>query len=223
MVVSLQLSHLEVIGYATRLDDDMLPTIVAPIFRRRADPEQVVLPPFSLRRGLVFTGSTCSANELDALEAVEQVTRLDEPIQARSGFELWVDVERRPIYERADVAERKLRRIAFDAIDQAKDALARGDLDGASRHAGIALAADDRRIEPPALLAAVRRKQGNAGSGLMCKVAQGRIEAARFEALVQVYLDLSTTRSRDAALCAVRGRLDKPEKIGPATEAARRQ
>jgi len=74
-----------------------------------------------------------------------------------------------------------------DETDPAKAALAAADIKEVERFTGIAISANDRRAEPFAIRAAIRRRQGNkAGEAVMAKLAArpsgtlGRLpEAAR--------------------------------------------
>jgi hypothetical protein len=47
------IEDLDVIGYADTLPQELLPRLVAPVFRRRSNPKQIVLPPFKFYEGMV--------------------------------------------------------------------------------------------------------------------------------------------------------------------------
>ncbi len=106
----------------------------------------------------------------------------------RADHELWVDQAFDRHYETRHDVEQTLRRIASDSIRQAEAAFAQGRHDEAERPCGIAISADDRRIEPLALKAAIRRTQGNAtGESQMAELASRVMDEPSFFALVSRY------------------------------------
>lgn len=181
-------SDLEIAGYANVLSETMLPSVVPPVFRLKAEPDRVFLPPYQYNSGLV-----CNATEVSQTEAVElrdasQITLFGEAYPARIGFELWVDRSFAPRYEAIEDVDRQLAGIAADGIREAEAALRGGDLEAAERYCGIAISANDRRLEPLAIKAAIRRRQGNrAGEALMATLAAAAIGEFGFRELVDGY------------------------------------
>src|ERR1039457_5273215 len=100
-------------------------------------------------------------SELEELSGSREITLFDDAFPAHAGFELWVDESFQWHYQPLDEAEQELRRIADKAIQSAAGALRRDDLRQADRLGGVAISADDRRVEPLAIKAAIRRIQKN--------------------------------------------------------------
>ena len=85
-------------------------------------------------------------------------------------------------------AEKTLDGIATESIERAKAALAAADIKEVERFTGIAFSANDRRAEPFAIRASIRRRQGNkAGEAVMAKLAARAIGEADFAVLVDRY------------------------------------
>src|ERR1035438_2026157 len=145
------LDDLEIVGYADVLKETMLPGVVPPVFRLKADAQRTLLPPYHLNAGFLYNATEIPRSELEELSASREITLFDDAFPARAGFELWVDQSFQWQYQPLDVAEQELRRIADEAIRNAEDALRRDDLRQAERLSGVAISADDRRVEPLAI------------------------------------------------------------------------
>jgi hypothetical protein len=166
----------------------MLPSVVPPVFRLKADPRRSLLPPYSFNGGFVCNAAEVAPRELEALRDAREITLFDDPFPAQPGYELWVDQSFQRHYEHRDQAEANLGRIAAASIGQAEAALKEGSLEEAERLAGVAISADDRRVAPLAIKAAVRRLQGNAtGESLMAELAAPVLEEGGFSLLVSNY------------------------------------
>jgi len=125
--------------------------------------------------------------ELEELRDAEEITLFDAAFPARADYELWVDQSFQWHYEQRGEAERKLRDIADRAIKDAEEAFAGGDFEAAEHLSGVAISADDRRVEPLAIKAAIRRLQGNpAGERLMAELGAPALKD-KFEVLVADY------------------------------------
>jgi hypothetical protein len=143
---------------------------------------------------------------LEELRDSREITLFDNAFPARAGFELWVDQSFQWHYQRLDEVKRKLRAIAEEAIRNAEDALRKGDLQQAERLSGVAISADDRRVEPLAIKAAICRIQRNStGEQLMAELAAPVLEERLFNLLVNDY-------------CASR---ERPAPASPASSARR--
>jgi hypothetical protein len=179
---------LEIVGYANVLSETMLPSVVPPVFRLKADPDRAFLPPYSFNAGFLCNATEVPASELDELRDAGEITLFGGVSPARREFELWVDQSFHWHYQSFDEARRELGRIASEAIKQATDALREGDLPRAERLAGVAISADDRRVEPLAIKAAVRRSRGNPlGERLMAELAARVAGEESFRILVDGY------------------------------------
>ncbi|MCX6635815.1 MAG: hypothetical protein NT090_12160 [Acidobacteria bacterium] len=183
-----RVDELEIAGYAEVLKETMLPSVVPPVFRLKADPRRSLLPPYSFNGGFVCNAAEVAPRELEALRDAREITLFDDPFPAQHGYELWVDQSFQRHYEHRDQAEANLGRIAAASIGQAEVALREGSLEEAERLAGVAISADDRRVEPLAIKAAIRRLQGNAtGESLMAELAAPVLEDRLFSLLVTNY------------------------------------
>jgi len=149
------LENLEIIGYANVLGPDSVPHIVAPIFRLRETPDVLLFPPFRLAGTVVLGETRGSLRDMDSFATTGRATRLQEAIPARADHELWIDQQMQPHYDPAVEADATLRRIALDAVKEARAALKQPNLHEAERLCGVAVAADDRLPEPLILMAAI--------------------------------------------------------------------
>lgn len=182
------LNDLEIVGYADVLKETMLPGVVPPVFRVKAGAQRALLPPYHLNAGFLYNATEVPRSELEELSGSREITLFDDAFPAHAGFELWVDESFQCHYQPLDEAERELRRIADEAIRNAEDALRRDDLRQAERLSGVAISADDRRVEPLAIKAAIRRLQRNeAGERLMAELAAPVLEERLFNVLVNDY------------------------------------
>ena len=188
MATPWNLDDLEIVGYADVLKETVLPTVVPPVFRLKADSQRAFLPPYSFNAGFLCNATDVLRSELEELRDSREITLFDDAIPARAGFELWVDQSFQWHYQPLDEAEQKLRRIADEAIRNAEDVLRKGDLQQAQRLSGVAISADDRRVEPLAIKAAIGRIQGNkTGERLMAELAAPVLEERLFNLLVDDY------------------------------------
>jgi hypothetical protein len=181
------LDELEIVGYANVLKETMLPSVVPPVFRLKADNQRAFLPPYSFNAGFLCNATEVPQSELEQLRDSREITLFD-AFPALEGFELWIDQSFQWHYEPRDQAEEKLHQIADWEIRKAQDALLIDDLPKAERLSGVAISADDRRVEPLAIKAAIRRIQGNkSGEQLMASLAAPVLEKKLFVLLVDHY------------------------------------
>lgn len=179
---------LEIVGYADVLDETMLPSVVPPVFRIKAEPHRAFLPPYSLNAGFLCNATEVPVSELEELRDSREITLFDEEFPARRDFELWIDRSFQWHYQPLDEAERNLSHIAADEIRRAEDAFREGDLSQAERCSGVAISADDRRVEPLAIKAAIcRMRSDNSGERLMARLAAPVLEERLFNLLVDDY------------------------------------
>ena len=172
MVDRIQLEGLQIIGYADDLPDTMLPSVVPPVFQSKAEPNRIFLPPYHMNRGFLWDATEVSHAELEELKDDGEVTLFDTRYDARRDYELWIDQCLQPNYQPQVEATENLLRIADNHIARAEAALKMSDLNEADRLSGVAAAADDRKLEPFAIKAAIRRFEGNrTGVQLMTDLA----------------------------------------------------
>ena len=191
-----QITDLEIVGYATVLKDTMVPSIVPPVFRLKADASRILFPPYTFAAGSVWNATEASTHDLERLAENREITRFEKPFPAQRDFELWVDQKMEPHYRPHAKAHETLRSIANDSIQHARGAFAKGDQAGADRLCGIALSADDRLIEALAIKAAIRRqKQDAAGERVMAKLASRTLGPEAFERLVSDCVQSAPSKS----------------------------
>ncbi len=182
--------ELLVVGYADALNPNMLPSIVPPVFGKRADRTRFILPPFRIDASEVRNGTEVDQEELADLQAAEEITLFapGEVVDAQQGFELWIDQDFVHRYEPSAIVRTQLRVIAAKHVDLAVSALKEGRLVEAERFGGIAISANDRRIEPLVIRAVICRLEGNlAGEQLMVEMASSALTSEAFNALVERY------------------------------------
>ena len=188
MATPWNLDDLEIVGYADVLKETVLPTVVPPVFRLKADSQRAFLPPYSFNAGFLCNATEVLQPELEELRDSREITLFDDVFPAHASFELWVDQSFQWHYQPWDEAEQELRGIADEAIRKAEDALRRGDLQQAERLSGVAISADDRRVEPLAIKAAICRINGNrTGEQLMAELAAQALKGEPFNRLVGDY------------------------------------
>lgn len=182
------IKSLEIVGYADRPSDLMLPAVVPPVFRVKAAPHRILLPPYAIRSGQVCDALERTNDDLAVLEDAGEITMLAEPKDARIDHELWVGLDKAVHYEPIPEASAKLREIAVGHASRAAEALQADDLENAENLCRVALSADDRLMDPIAISAAITRRRGNKGDEkLMGKLAHGRLTPQGLEYLIDGY------------------------------------
>jgi len=180
---------LQIVGYANRLEETMLPRVVPPIFRATAGPERVLMPPYVIRFGTVYNAVEVTPAELEAMRRDGKVTVIEGSLQAKPDHELWIATDWQVNYEPVPIAAGKLREIALQNIRDASAAIQKGDFELAHRHCEVAISADDRMVDPLAISAAIARRENDKGTvRLMEKLAEGLLIAPDgFEMIVKGY------------------------------------
>jgi len=192
---SWNIADLEVVGYANVFGETMLPTVAPPVFRFKADATRALLPPYHLNGAAVYNATAVSQAELEELRAAREITLFDDSFAAQANYELWIDQSFQRHYQPLDEAESELGRIAERAIHEAEEALRQGNLADAERLSGVAISANDRRVEPLAINAAISRLNGDAaGERLMAELAASALEARLFKMLVDEYCKAAPRR-----------------------------
>ena len=188
MATSLPVKDLNIVGYANVLPASMLPSIVPPIFNLRNDPSRFFLPPYTFKAGCLCGAAEVLKPELIGLQRDREITLFPEILEAKSGYELFVDQEFQCQYMLRAEADAWLAAIAEKSVAEAETALRLGDLDKADRLAGVALSADDRKVTPLVLLGAVHRARGDQeGEHLMASLAKHAVSEAEFRRMVGYY------------------------------------
>jgi hypothetical protein len=199
--------ELEIVGYANVLKSDMLPSVVPPVFRLRSDAQRAFLPPYSFNAGFLCNATEVPQSELEELRDSNDITLFDDAFPAHAGFELWIDQVFQRHYQPRDEADRELSRIAAAGIENAEEALRRGNIEEAERLSSVAISADDKRVEPLAIKAAIRRAKGKtAGERLMAELAAPVLEERLFKLLVDDYCRTACKQPTEAAPAPVQRR-----------------
>ncbi|MGD1071552.1 MAG: hypothetical protein ABSB15_15535 [Bryobacteraceae bacterium] len=157
------------------------------MFSLRADSSKAFLPPYSFNANYLCNSTEVPQSELSELRGAGEITLFEDAFPAQVGYELWIDQHFERHYEPVEDADRTLRSISDEAIKGAEDSLRRGDNPGAERLSGIAISADDNRVEPLAIKAAIRRLESRPGEDLMAELAAPFLDAKRFGLLVDDY------------------------------------
>jgi hypothetical protein len=156
----IQLEVLEIVGYADQLTPEALPSLVTPVFRLKSNPERFLFPPFRLDAQYVYNGTWDGPGRWDSLVKTGNMTSFESPISAKHDFQLWIDEQNRPQYSPRAQAHADLEAISNARVEQAKQALMSGDLNGAEQLATQAFNADDRSTEALVVKGAIRKRLG---------------------------------------------------------------
>ena len=179
-------NDLEIVGYANVLNARMLPSVVPPMFRLRAEPDRTLLPPYAFNGGYLCNAAEVPASELRALADAGEDTLFPEPIAAQADWELWVDESFQPRYEAQDEARAHLDQIAETSRAEAIKMFQQGNLAEADRLASVAISANDRKLDALVIKAAIRRARGDTnGELLMEDLALPIVDRARFLQMVE--------------------------------------
>lgn len=189
---AIPLSQLDVVGYADVLPAGHGPVVVPPVFCTRTEPARYHVPPFQIAGNWLLDPQVISRNEADELACQGELTLPDGfRREAQPDHRLWVDLDGILRYEPALVVGQQLQARFRQQLDIAEAALRAGELERAEKAAGIALAAQDRAVEPMALLAACHALRGEGAEVALMKESaeQAGHSSARFLKQVEGYLE----------------------------------
>jgi len=196
--------NLWVVGYATSLNLDMLPTVVPPVFH---DPKAslYLVPPYTLDDQGVHGGTWVCEAEFWSFCEDRKCTALGQRFAAHPGKELWIDAKVRIHYRFAVEATRSLAKIAKGRIAQAEQALSLGNFTQALWHSIVASNADDRLPQPFAIRAALHQFSGDKDRAAVCRdILKGMMADAEIDSMVAEYVHRAGRTSRMAAAKAPR-------------------
>lgn len=189
----IQLNELDVIGYGDVLPEGKGPAVLPPVFRHRTEIDRCYVPPFRITGNWLVETQCVSFTELQDLEGDESITLpKDFKHPAKPDHQLWVDEAGAVRYEPAGNAKRNQQLIHQRHLDAAISTLREGKFEDARRHAGVALAANDRALEPRALIAAFHALRGEtAQAAFMRKSAeQAGLNGDSFTLLMKSYAEM---------------------------------
>ena len=183
-----KLAELDIIGYADVRERTLLPAIVPPVFQLRIDRDVVLLPPYKLDRDVVAGATSVSLMEAEQLKEAGKLTFLSGgAMKAADSCQLWLHRDGRMHYQPIHEAKRTMEQLGRDAMKRAIVELKDGRIDQAEVAASEAILYNDSPVEPYAIKAAIRRRQGNlAGEQLMAELARP-VDPAAFAILVDHY------------------------------------
>ncbi len=157
-VEPLDVSSLEIIGYANVLPQSALPSIVAPVFRRKDNYYSVLVPPYSFSNGRYLCDATeISLSEFESLENRSELTKLNASIPAQKQHELWVDLDGQYRYQTRLETKRHLERIAEIELEKALTAFLNRDFAKSELHSSTVLLADENNTEALAIKIAIAK------------------------------------------------------------------
>jgi hypothetical protein len=160
MSAPVSFEDLEIVGYADTLTTDLLPRLVAPIYRRRSKPGEFVIPPFAFEDGKVVGAAQSAEVDFERALADGQATQIKTPLPAKAGYQLWIDRNGAPQYAPAREVSVQLRHLASDHVRKAEEAFRKGSYEEASRLAQVAIAADERCLDALLVKAVVLKQEG---------------------------------------------------------------
>lgn len=186
------LTELDVIGYADVLPQQKGPAIVPPVFRHRAQTDRCFVPPFRVSGTWLIGPQNISFDEAQELAREERLT-LSAHFQrpAMPDHQLWLDEKAQLHYEPIGDAKRALQNIHLNCLNAAIAALRAGNIEKARQQAGIALAANDRALEPRALIAVCNVLLGETAQAKFMQKSAERagLNAESFSLLVKNYME----------------------------------
>ena len=177
-------SELQIVGYANVLRDDMLPSIVAPIFKTKDGPLLFILPPLTTYGGVVVGIETRDQK----MVWNDQNTRIEE-IEPLIDHELWIDTDRKVHYEPIPVARLNLDKIGDEALEKAKHWLNIGNFIVSLHNTNAAnVAYSGLKMEPFAITVVIARIMKDIKQEkLSTKLAEGLGTSQEFFELVASY------------------------------------
>lgn len=183
---------LDVVGYADDLPRNLLPRLVAPIFRQRTNANLFLLPPYTLTGEGLSDFSLTSKSDFERAVILGQATKVG-PFQARPDYRLWIDLDYSPRYEPTDEVSNHLRAIAHDHVRQAKTALRASRYGEAAKLAQVAIAADERCLDALLVKAIVHRSRGEGDEvDVLREIAESVSPDVEFLSWVDMYSPLAS-------------------------------
>lgn len=160
----LRIDQLLVIGYADVLPEGKGPAVVPPVFQLKDQRDKFMVPPFTIVGEWLAGHQAIDLAELKSLSASGEISLLEngKEQEACPDYLLWVDDEGNVAYQPLIEARQGLRLVGMKHLEIATEALKLGEIDRAEKHAGIALGASERDLEPRCILAACYQQRGDA-------------------------------------------------------------
>lgn len=204
------IKDLDLVGFADAVAPELLPRVVPPVFRLRASPDRVFMPPLRLEGALLVDAHATHVADFDAAAARGEATRLAAPLSARRNHALWVDEQGQVRYDPAPALADDLRALARRRVGEARCALVERRLDDAARLAQAAVCADNRCFDALLVKGFLQREQGHAGRiEVLARIAaaagfEGRFDQAVLELSRRIHAE--RLRREDAGVLVAPGR-----------------
>lgn len=180
------LTHLDLIGFSSTIEQPTLPRILAPVFRVRADHTVVLLPPFSMVADEVFNFTLSEPEEFASFVHQQKLTRLREPFTGKTNHDLWVDVDGQVTYSPKFEVKKKFKLIFDEHLKLAAKKLVNREYEAARQDANIARAVNPSHIDPLVIRASAERLAGlNSDLAFTRHIAKNYISPDEFERLLQ--------------------------------------
>lgn len=142
------LASLEIIGYASTVETPTLPRVLAPVFRVRGTPDQILFPPYSLQATEVWKAHLGNRAEFEEFIAKKKITQLDPPLPAKVLHDLWVNPEGEVTYAPKAEVKKAFETLYEKHLNLAEAKLAEKDFEAAARHAAVARSVDPGKLDP---------------------------------------------------------------------------
>jgi hypothetical protein len=186
---AISIDQLEIVGYAGTFKARTLPRVVAPIFRFKDNPENLIFPPFRLIADQVVEPALGNPGDLERMVSHGDVTLLQKVIAPKPNSVLWIERGPVPHYQPSSEQTRKWRTDAKQKYHEAKVAYGRKQWDQAQELARLAFALDERSWQSLALQAAIDMQQGDLeGAETLQTIAADLVEKVDFDAMVKSLL-----------------------------------
>ena len=157
-------SMTEIVAYANRLNQSLVPRIVKPIFRNREN-SLLIFPPYRIEKDGISDYFTGDEAELERLVDMAHATKIDQPILGKPDHLLWVEYiekEHEPRYQRRGIVQKLLKDISDKKIKEANIEALRGNFNSALALAQTAFSADEENLRALVVKAAIWNITGNA-------------------------------------------------------------
>jgi hypothetical protein len=188
----IKIINLEIVGYCDVLPKEKLPCVVPPLFREfKAEDNKYVfyVPPYHISTD----GHLYGAKEIDEDEVVSLLLDKKEitlgfprTIKAKPNHTLWVGPDRNIKYQPSHESDEELSKLYTDYINRAIRLFGDYMLSEADDMSSLAINADDRKITPLVIKAAIARLQMKPITEIFFrKLASKKIDEWLFDELVE--------------------------------------
>lgn len=157
------LAELEVIGFADRLSENMLPQGVVAAYRAKdSGGFSVLLPTRQETAGCLPRSVVISIADWEGRVDAGEVTAFDgaQTFHGKPDHCLWIDCDEQPHYEPLPVALAHLDELSVGFLAESHERLLQGDDESAEKLAEHAFNANPKDIHPLIVLGVVRRRRG---------------------------------------------------------------